>query len=281
VSGVPCPLGPVPPAPVSPLLTLYLDQFLIFILVLTRVGSLLMTLPVLGTATVPMQVRALLAMGIALIIAPLHFGLPIPPPDHLPGLALLLAKEAMLGLALGLAVMVLLSGMQLAGQVISQMSGLSLAEVANPNFETSVPIFSQVLELLALAIFFLVGGHRQVLEALLGSFQWMPPGQGQFPDSLLDTMTAVATHSFDTGVRASAPVMVAMLLAILIVALISRTIPQLNAVAVGLNFNSLIVLAVFSMCLGSAGWVFQEQLGQVIEEVRNSFMTGEQAALAS
>jgi flagellar biosynthetic protein FliR len=131
---------------------------------------------------------------------------------------------------------------------------------------------------LALAIFFLVGGHRQVLEALLGSFQWMPPGQGQFPDSLLDTMTAVATHSFDAGVRASAPVMVAMLLAILIVALISRTIPQLNAVAVGLNFNSLIVLAVFSLCLGSAGWVFQEQLGQVIDEVRSSFITSEQPA---
>jgi flagellar biosynthetic protein FliR len=255
----------------SPLLALYLEQFLIFVLVLTRVGSLLMTLPVLGTATVPMQVRALLAVGISLIIAPLHFGLPIPPPDNLPALALLLAREALLGLALGLAVMVLLSGMQLAGQVISQMSGLSLAEVANPNFDTSVPIFSQLLELLALAIFFLVGGHRQVLSALLGSFSWMPPGQGRLPDSLLDTMTAVAAHSFETGIRASAPVMVAMLLAILIVALISRTIPQLNAVAIGLNFNSLIVLGVLALCLGSAGWVFQQELGGVIEQVRDSF----------
>src|SRR5262245_47817849 len=106
----------------SSFLLLYLDQFLIFVLVLTRIGSLLMTLPVLGTATVPMQVRALMAVAISLIVAPLHFGLPIPPPEHLPALALLLAKEAVLGLALGLAVMVLLSGMQLAGQVISQMS---------------------------------------------------------------------------------------------------------------------------------------------------------------
>jgi flagellar biosynthetic protein FliR len=258
----------------SSLLLLYLDQFLIFVLVLTRVGSLLMVLPVLGTATIPLQVRGLLAVAIALIIAPLHFGLPIPPPDHLPELAMLMAKEAILGLALGLAVMVLLSGMQIAGQVISQMSGLSLAEVANPNFETSVPIFSQILEMLALAIFFAVGGHRQVLEALLGSFNWMPPGQGHFPESLLGTMTEVATHSFETGVRASAPVMVAMLLAILIVALISRTIPQLNAVAVGLNFNSLVVLAVFMFCLGSAGWVFQEEVGTVIDEVRSSFLAG-------
>ncbi|MEX2173306.1 MAG: flagellar biosynthetic protein FliR [Pirellulaceae bacterium] len=253
------------------LLSLYLDQFIIFVLVLTRIGALLMTLPVIGTAMVPMQVRAILTIGISLIIAPLYWGLAIPPPENLPALALLLCREALLGLALGLAVMILLSGMQLAGQVVSQMSGLSLAEVANPNFDTTVPIFSQVLELLALAIFFLVGGHRQVLAALLGSFAWMPPGSGHLPESLLDTMTAVAANSFEMGIRASAPVMVAMLLAILIVALISRTIPQLNSLAVGLNFNSLIVLAMLALCMGSAGWVFQQQVEGVIDSVRDSF----------
>jgi hypothetical protein len=45
-------------------------------------------------------------------------------------------------------------------------------------------------------------------------------------------------------------------------------------VAIGLNFNSLVVLAVFMFCLGSAGWVFQEELGNVIDEVRNSFVVG-------
>jgi flagellar biosynthetic protein FliR len=259
---------------VSPILLLYLDQFLIFVLVLTRIGALLMTLPVLGTATVPMQIRALLAVGISLMIAPLYWGLPIPPPEHLPALALLLAREALLGLALGLAVLILLSGMQLAGQIVSQMSGLSLADVANPTFETSVPIVSQILEMLALAIFFLAGGHRQVLDALLGSFAWMPPGNGRLPDNLAETLTTVAANSFETGIRASAPVMMALLLAILIVALISRTIPQLNSVAVGLNFNSLIVLGGLSICLGSAAWVFQEQVGDVIEQVRDSFAAG-------
>ena len=61
--------------------------------------------------------------------------------------------------------------------------------------------------------------------------------------------------------------MVALLLATLVVALISRTLPQLNAVAVGLNFNSLIVLGMFALCLGSAAWVFQEELDGVIETV--------------
>ena len=257
----------------SPLLTLYLDQFLIFVLVLTRVGSLLMALPVLGTATVPMQVRAILAVGISLILTPLFWGQPLPPPENLLVLAGLLAREAVLGLALGLTVMILLSGMQLAGQLVSQTSGLTLADVANPNFDTNVPLFSQILELLALAIFFLVGGHRHVIDALLRSFTWMPPGQGRLPADLTQALTQITAQSFEVGIRAAAPVMVALLLATLVVALISRTLPQLNAVAVGLNFNSLIVLGVLGICLGSAAWVFQEELEPAIEHVGQTFLS--------
>ena len=255
------------------LLHLYLDQFLIFVLVLTRVGCLLMTLPVLGTASVPMHVRAFLAVAISLVITPLYWGLPIPPPENLLELTVLLAREAVLGLSLGLAVMILLSGMQLAGQLISQTSGMSLADVANPTFDTSVPLLSHILDMLAVAIFFLVGGHRQVIDALLGSFAWMPPGQGRLPDELVAALSDVAARSFEIGIRASAPVMVALLLATLIVALVSRTLPQLNAVAVGLNFNSLIVLAMLAFCLGSAGWVFHEEVGGVIETIRLTVAT--------
>jgi flagellar biosynthesis protein FliR len=258
---------------VSPLLHLYLDQFLIFTLVLTRVGCLLMTLPVLGTATVPWQIRALLAVAVSLVLTPLYWGQTIPVPENLFVLAPLLVREAVLGLALGLAVMILLSGMQLAGQVISQISGLSLADVANPSFDTSVPIFSHILEMLAVAIFFLVGGHRLVIDALLGSFAWMPPGQGALPDDLVDSLTAVAASSFETAIRASAPVMVSLLLATLIIALVSRTLPQLNAVAVGLNFNALMVLAVLGVSLGSAAWVFQEQVADVLDAVSSAFQT--------
>jgi flagellar biosynthesis protein FliR len=259
----------------SPLLHLYLDQFLIFVLVLTRVGSLLMTLPVLGTATVPWQVRALLAVAISLILTPLFWGQPIPPPQNLLILGALVAREAVLGIALGLAVLILLSGMQLAGQIISQTSGMTLADVANPTFDTSVPLISQILEMLALAIFFLVGGHRQVMDALLRSFHWMPPGQGRLPDSLVEALAAITSQSFEVGIRAAAPVMVALLLSTLIVALISRTLPQLNAVAVGLNFNSLIVLGMFALCLGSAAWVFQDELDGAVEMITSSFAKDE------
>lgn len=254
----------------SPLLSLYLNQFLIFVLVLTRIGALVMTLPVLGGSNIPVQIRALLAVAIAMIIAPLHWGLSLPEIENLAALGMLMAREMLLGLALGTSVMILLSGMQLSGQVISQMSGISLADVANPTFDTTVPVLSQLLESVAIALFFLLGGHRLVLGALLDSFNWLPPGAATLPEDLTHTLVQVTAHSFNVGIRASAPCMVAMFLAVLVVALISRTLPQLNAVAIGLNFNAILMPLIVAVSIGSAAITFQDELAGVLQNIRDA-----------
>ena len=45
-------------------------KFILFTLVLARVAGLTMTAPIYGTSDVPLQVRALLAAALALLIAP-------------------------------------------------------------------------------------------------------------------------------------------------------------------------------------------------------------------
>lgn len=255
----------------SPLLTLYFEQFLTFVLVLTRVGALVMALPIFGGTGTPIQARALLAVTIALLVTPLHFGQPLVPPESLPALAGILAKEALLGLALGGAVMALVGGVQLAGQIIGQTSGLSLADVADPTFESNVSVFSHFLELVTLAVFFSIGGHRRLMDALLDSLRWMPPGQGRLPPDLLETVAAVTGHSFVTALRAAAPIMIALILATLIVAVISRTLPQLNAIAVGMNVNSMVALAVLALCLGAATHVFDEQVRTAMQDIQSAF----------
>lgn len=255
----------------SNLLTLYFEQFLTFVLVLTRVGALIMALPIFGGTGTPMQARALLAVTIALLITPLHFGQILTTPENLPALVGILAKEALLGIALGAAVMALVGGVQLAGQVIGQTSGLSLGEVADPTFDSNVSVFSHFLELVTLAVFFSIGGHRMLIDALLDSFRWMPPGQGRLPPDLLHTIADVTGQSFVTALRAAAPIMVALILATLILAVISRTLPQLNAIAVGMNLNSMVALTVLALCLGAATQVFDEQVRDAMVEIQRAF----------
>ncbi len=243
----------------------YAHEFLTFTLVLVRISTLVMIAPVFGSSEVPARVRALLAVGLAILIVPMEWGKTTSYPETLVNYFLLVGAEALIGLTLGLGITVLFSGMQVAGQIISQMSGMQLADVFSPGFDTSVPIFSHLLYFVAMAMFVTIGGHRKVMEALLDTFVWLPAGRGDFSQSITEAMTSLLTQSFVLGVRAAAPAMVALLLATLILGVVGRTLPQLNVMVLGFGFNVLATLGTLSVSLGAAAWIFQEQLEPALE----------------
>lgn len=254
------------------LIDAYAQQFYLFVLVLTRISGLMLTAPIFGPRSVPMQVRGFLAVAMALIITPLQT--PVEPidPTNLMTLAVLIGKEALLGLSLGLAVLILFTGLQITGHLAGQMSGMSLADVYDPTYEADVSVFAQLLDTVAMAVFMVIGGHRQVIEALLDTFRARPAGAVVFPANLAGVVTSLMSESFIIGLRAAAPVMVALLMSILILGLISRTLPQLNVMAIGFNLNGLIMLAVLIVCLGTMVDVLVPRVSQVIEAVRDSLI---------
>lgn len=259
----------------SALIELYRDQLLLFVLVLTRISTLIMTAPIFGSRNVPIRIRAFLAIGFALIITPIHFDQARDMPSDLVNLAVLAAREAVLGLALGLAVMILFTGMHLTGQVLGQMSGMALADTYDPTFDASVPVFTQLLDAVTLSVFIAIGGHLQVMAAMLDTFRWRPPGVRDLPSGLVDTLTEVTTESFVVGIRAGAPVMVALFMSVLILGLISRTLPQLNVIAVGFSLNSMVMMLTLAASMSALAWVVQDHADTVIATVRDAIILDE------
>ncbi len=239
------------------LYSLYSHQFIVFLLVLTRISGLVTAAPVWSSPVIPMRVRALLAVSLSLIIAPMVWHQGISHADDLLNLLVLVAGEFVVGLSLGLAVTIYFSGLQLAGQVIGQMSGMSLADVVSPTTRSPVPVFSQFLHMLMLVIFVVSGGLEQLLDAMFSMFHQMPPGQAHFSAPLLEALSDIAAISFQLGLRVAAPVMVALLLSIMIMGLVSRTLPQLNVLAVGFSLNSIIALSALLLSIGFLLQIFQ------------------------
>lgn len=248
----------------------YWAQLWTFGLVLARIGALVMAAPIFGGRQVPVRVRGLLALSLAVLVMPLEWDRGIEQPVHLISYAILIAAEALVGLTLAVAVMILFAGVQAAGQVIGQMAGMQLAEVVDPGFDAHTPIFSQLLFYVTLAVFMTLGGHRQVIGALLDTFASIPLGRAQLAGSLVETTTTLLTQSFSLGIRAAAPAMTALLLASLILGLISRTLPQLNVLVLGFGLNVMIALATTAVSLGVVAYLFQEQIHSTIEIVLES-----------
>jgi flagellar biosynthetic protein FliR len=157
------------------------EKFLLFTLVLTRVSGLTMTAPIYGTKDVPLQVRALLAVALALLLAPSQWHVDVAHPGTTLNYLVFVGSELLIGTCLGLGVVILFSGVQLAGQLVGRIGGLMLADVFDPTTESSVPMFSRLLWLVTFSVFVCIGGHRVVMAGLLDTFRTIPPGSGLVP----------------------------------------------------------------------------------------------------
>ena len=236
-----------------------LNQFATFVLVLARIGGLMMTAPIFGAKTAPVQVRGLLAIAVSLIVTPLFSSGTPADVANMPVFGRFVLNEALVGLLLGLGVMILLSGIQLSGQIISQLGGTAIAEAFDPNSEENVPVYAQMFYFLALAMFVLVDGHRLLLAAVLDTYQWLPLGKAMFGESFVTALVTLLGQSFMLGIRAAAPAMIALLLATLILGLIGRTIPQMNILNIGFSVNALLTVGCVFVSLGAIAWTFPEQ----------------------
>ena len=129
---------------------LNIEKFLVFTLVLTRVSGLTMTAPIYGTKEVPMQVRAL-ALALAFLIMPSQWNTLLAYPGTTLNYLVFIGGELVVGTCLGLGIMILVYGVELAGEMIGYVGGLMMAETYDPRSDANTPIFSRLLFLVSLA----------------------------------------------------------------------------------------------------------------------------------
>ncbi|MEM9353821.1 MAG: flagellar biosynthetic protein FliR [Planctomycetota bacterium] len=257
-----------------------LSQFAAFMLVLARVGGLVATAPILNAQAAPVRFRALLAVSVSLLLTPM-FSHALPADVFsTPMLLSHLARETLLGLLLGFGVALLLSGIQLAGQAISLMGGVALADVFDPATNSNSTIYSQLLYFLTIAMFGILGGHRLVMGALLDTFSWLPPGRATLGESYVDALVTLLTHSFLLGIRAAAPTLTALLLATVVLGLVGRTLPQINILAVGFSVNQVMMLGAMAVSVGAIAWAFPQQIDHAVTLLLDSVRPVEAAPAA-
>lgn len=247
--------------------SLLVTKAALFALVLARVGALTLTAPLLRIDTIPLQIRGLLAVALSMMVMPVVIDTPVAGGLNLVTFGKLILAETLVGVLLGLGLMVLLAGVQVTGQIVSQLSGMSLADVADPSFDSQSSVFTQLFSYLVLAVFVTLGGHRLLVEMLLGTYTLVPPGQAIVGEQAVEVLLQLLGQSFELGLRASAPLMLALLLATIVLGLVSRTLPQLNVIAVGFSLNAVVTLSIAMVSLGGIAWTFQESIAAAADSL--------------
>jgi flagellar biosynthetic protein FliR len=212
-----------------------------------RALALLATAPVLGHNSVPARIKVVLAAAIAICMAPI-----VPPGAPSPASAAAfgtLFEQVLAGTALGLSARLAFVAVEMAGDLIGLQMGLSFATFVDPQNSMPAPIIGSFLGVVAMLVFLAIDGHLALIGSFAESFRVMPPGAPL--SQLLDAKALVrwGGEMFRLGLHVSLPVVAAMLVANLALAVLVRAAPQLNIFSVGFPATLLIGLGVLAASL--------------------------------
>jgi type III secretion protein SpaR/YscT/HrcT len=236
---------------------LHIDLFrylLIGGLIFTRLFIMAMLTPFLGGKPIPGRVRIAICVALLLFLYPPVSAMS---PDMIPTstafLFTLFLKEIFFGMVLGLSVAMVFYGVQGAGNMIDNQRQLANARIFNPALGSQSSLFGVFYYQFALVIFLSLGGHRMFLEAVGKSFISVPvltfPNITPGIDPMLDLIIHLTADTLIITLQLSAPVLVAIFLADLILGLTNRVAPMINVFEMGFNIKGFLGVALVYLSL--------------------------------
>lgn len=228
------------------------NQFFGVFAVLLRVGAFIAFMPFVGSPQTPNLVKAGLVMAASAAVYSMLGGFAIAPPATVLGLVLAVARELILGAAMGLSLKLLLAGAQLGGQIAGLQMGLAISNIIDPATGGQFSIMAQWVNFLALWIFLSIDAHYWVIQAMVESFHLVPPYKFMAVVPASHWLMDVALRMFKLAVQIGAPIIATLLLTNLILGVLARTVPQVNVYL--LSFPLTIGLGLLALGLSLPLW---------------------------
>jgi flagellar biosynthetic protein FliR len=208
-------------------------EFWRLMFVMTRIGAALLAAPLFGMASVPFQVRVVLAGAVSVLVCAWT---PVVAPPALLSLAgmLTMANEALIGLTLGFVLQLSFAAPIIAAEVIGGGMGMSIATAADPVSGAHSPALGQYFSVAMTMLFLGLGAHLNWIALVVDSYRTFPPGAAWFVPGRMDMLTGFGSQMFMTAVAIALPVTMILLLVQVMTGVISRSAPSLNLFALGL-----------------------------------------------
>ncbi|MFQ5563412.1 MAG: flagellar biosynthetic protein FliR [Parvularculaceae bacterium] len=238
--------------------TLPVDLFIIFA-VFCRVGAMFMTAPAFGDFSLSPRLRLAATLAVTAALAPVA-GESYPAwarGDAGVGvMAGVIIGEIVAGAFLGLAARVMMSALNVAGQIIALQMGLSLAQVFDPSQQLQGALIGGFLAIFGTTMIFVTDMHHLLLAAVKDSYALMAPGA--IPDfgDMAELLTATLSGAFSLGLRLASPFVLFGLVFYMGAGILNRLMPQAQVFFMLMPANLLIGVMLLMLTTGLMMTVF-------------------------
>ena len=234
-----------------------------FLLILVRVSCFVYVAPFFSMKNTPANVRVAISFFTSLLLYQALTPAEAVTYSSLAGYTVIVLKEALLGLLIGLAANICTSIVNFAGSIADMETGLSMVTLMDPTSRESTSITGALYQYVLMLMMIATGMYRYLFGALADTFILIPVnGAVLRADSLVDSMLEFLSDYVIIGFRIVLPIFCSILLLNAVLGVLAKVAPQMNMFAVGIQLKVLVGLSVLfltaGMLPGIGDFVFDE-----------------------
>jgi len=229
----------------------------LFFLIIMRIAPSLVLAPFFGAKLAPGIARMGLAICVATIFLP-FIAIKTTAPIGFSNIFILYSlKEILVGLILGFFITIPFYMVQTAGTIIDYLRGAPIMQAQDPSMQTQTSPIGILFNYIMIVIFFHIDGPFLFFDALMKSYELIPPDKlinpnflsikSNFWTTILDLVNQIVT----IAIQLAAPALVAILMAEMFLGIANRLAPQVQIAFLGMSIKSLLGLGLLF-----AAWYF-------------------------
>ena len=176
-----------------------------------RISGLMLFAPFFGNAAIPPRIKAMLVMLITAVLYPAYSAqVGIVTLAQWPGVV---AREFVLGVAIGVVTNFVFEAAQMAGAVLGVQMGYSLVNILDPQTQVDTTVVAMFHQSVAFLLFLQLDVHHWILRGIAHSFEYLSPGAVHLNRGLTTELLHGVAGVLETGLQIAAPVLAATLVA--------------------------------------------------------------------
>jgi flagellar biosynthesis protein FliR/FlhB len=156
--------------------------------------------------------------------------------------------ETITGLVLGYITSICINSLKIAGSLIDQQLGLSMINIYDPSSQESNTLIENMVYWIGIMVFFSMNGHHKLITGISQSFKLVKVGSSILTDNY-GYIVNVFIQCFIIGFKIAVPIILALIITDFIMGLISRSVPQLNVMIIGMPLKIIVGIMFFVISL--------------------------------
>jgi flagellar biosynthesis protein FliR len=205
-----------------------------FVLVMTRIGAFFAASPLFSWEAIPLRSKVTVALILTVFFSALTPYQGAAAEVSFAQALLRIVDETFYGLALGLVAYSLLAVIRVAGGIIEQQVGLTMASVMDPFTGDDGQPIGTLLEIIFVMLLFQVNGHHLLLQILNRTFEGYQPGLTPTIATLAESVLKAGSTMLMLALQLAAPILGAFLLLMVVLAFMAKVAPEANVLFLSL-----------------------------------------------